>query len=1318
MDIDQGIATGSTNLAISDPRSKILNAYSQTIENSFLQKRSQLKLINFGTGSGKTYQLFRAICSAIEKHPQVQIVGVYVAPLREHLQVPVDVQKQYPSIPIYKINSLEMKISDQNISHYKSWIPSILNSKELWNTKSKNFNLGRREDNRKILSHILNVIKRLEFIRGTNFGDEDYSRIQIQKAVNEVNNDIEKFLEILIRGTIDESKWPEECLKMIEMFFPLHLLRNKSGILLLTYQKFETLIPYFRHNGETWIRKNDYLDSYVAQHTADQKKFIFAFDEQEDGYEIMLDHKIDIISPQSLAINNALSSVSREFSSLFSDKSESNRELLKFVEKNDGAIREFREHLDKNKAIEQDLFKLVEAYRRLIDEEGNSEIFLQNLIAINKGIEGSFSDISAVFDDEQEPVVLNFDMLSRVFSKFENNRSLLISQKLYNKISHDLMNIFSYNNLYIYNIAPLKKLFLDRSSGGHVHITEQNVPDSTSVAELIYAVLAIRLQIKSIEKLLFHVLDAEDSQSRSLDIWSKQISKVQKASEEGLVQGNKQKYLNRNYVYESYKSIINIKEIARYQSPHQNLINHHLREVSIGSTAILTSPEQKLHSILEGKENVIFLISATGGIYGDLSTSYDYRYLEDRLRDESGESSFKTLVEEEIILCEAIRNHRREKRHITASTFKSGLSSFPNFETREIVERFEKSVLDDYINSITGEGAWFGIYKRQELQNFARFLFYLFEDDSVNETIAFTQTLRWIEGMIRHCEKIHHSNYIFEASSEHPNIYYFRINHKKYQSDIRVKIILYKASFNSLYNDNISQKSYQDELVEEQGQKIFFLSAYQSASKGLNPVIKNADDDQKDFDSLVLLMDSYYSKMSLHRKQKDSGRFETLYHFALMKNIVHLGDSSLEIKDFNAYLNRPEAQAFRQQQHEILLGKAILQAIGRSERREFPNQTIKIFINQETKRNLANFYRYLNSAEPQEIRKLSVNNFEVYAVIQEQEERQRIHNYDEHVYDEIDASIAFTGFRRKMLDEIEKFHRGKNTYDITKAWDLLRDPMVFKDPVKYLEKLRNSSLYPDDFVDSLFYYNLNQTEFIPHLALVEENGQRFQIISDGVNGDRIYSYQNRLYPEYLKTNARGFDLEGEEVSFVDTFTDQIYRQYKQLIPTPDPFDIYIPRPHFFFDVLYPSLAENFVERWIHNVIFSGKPWKSIKSMYNNFEQLLDFKKYSELYEKFDLYYIQQDKLFCIDVKAWSRASGNRLSTKTLEKTRNKIDKIASTYPQFSVVRGLLLNLHAPREVSHQFSQQVFSGNLIYFDNYQIPVKSSVLDDFLFSKEVQ
>lgn len=577
-----------------NPRSKILNSYRTTIEDSFRKNRPHIKLINYGTGSGKTHQLFQAICETIEKYPDIQVIGVYVAPLREHLQAPDSVVNCYPHIPIYKLNSLEMKTTDEYIKLYKKWIPSILNDKKFWSSSTKEFPREKVEEARQSLSKVRNVISRLEYVKKADFGDDEFNKTETTKAVRDLNNSLEKFLEFLIKYKPDEGSWSDECLELVEIFFPLHLLREKSGIVMLTYDKFETLVPHFNHNGETWVKKSSRLDKYIVQHTNDAKKFILAFDEQEDGYQIMLKHKIDIISPQILAINNALSSINREFAVLFSTKNDENREFLDFIEKNPGVFREFEEHFDKGKSIEQKLEKFARTYHRLTFEEGNSTNFLEQVVKINKGLDQSLKEIVGVFDDygDKNPIVLNFEMLSRVFSKFENNRSLLIPHRLYSQISDDLMSIFSYNNLYIYNIEPLKELFLSRPSGGHVQISEQQVSDNTTVAELIYAILAVRLQIETIKEFLTNVLDAEDSQSRSLDIWSRQIARVQKASEESLAQNRPMKYLNRAYVYQSYKSIINIMEIARYQHPTNNLINHPLREVSIGSTAINLSRTQ------------------------------------------------------------------------------------------------------------------------------------------------------------------------------------------------------------------------------------------------------------------------------------------------------------------------------------------------------------------------------------------------------------------------------------------------------------------------------------------------------------------------------------------------------------------------------------------------------------------------------------------------------------------------------------------------------------------------------------------------------
>ncbi len=169
-----------------------------------------------------------------------------------------------------------------------------------------------------------------------------------------------------------------------------------------------------------------------------------------------------------------------------------------------------------------------------------------------------------------------------------------------------------------------------------------------------------------------------------------------------------------------------------------------------------------------------------------------------------------------------------------------------------------------------------------------------------------------------------------------------------------------------------------------------------------------------------------------------------------------------------------------------------------------------------------------------------------------------------------------------------------------------------------------------------------------------------------------------------------------------------------MIPQPEVFENCIPRYNFFYDILYPSLTENFIERWIKDIIFNGKDWKVIRDIYG-FEQLIDFQEYPQLYEQFDLYYVQNKILFCIDVKSWSQASGNRLSNPTVNKAKKKLKTIAKNYPEFNTVKGLLLNLYASKDKPIPHSSTLFSGNLIYFDSRNCPVESTILRNFLFQK---
>ena len=454
--------------------SKILNSYLTTIEESFQENRPQLKLINYGTGSGKTYQLFEAIYQTIQQHREIQTIGIYVAPLREHLSVPNRLKNQYPDIPVYTINSLEMKRADKFLKSYQEWIPVILKDQELWTQISKNSSQEKAQKKQENLEKVKELINRLKYIKEFDLGDDDFKESEIKEIGQKINKAIEDFLYLFIQCQFNQESWSKECLKLIEIFFPLHLLREKSGILMLTYQKLETKIPYFTNNGKTWIKKEKYLDQYVAEHKSDYRKFIFAFDEQEEGYQIMLEEKIDIISPKQLAINNALSSINREFSLLFSAERKKNLEFLNFMEKNKCAFHEFQEHFEKSKELEPQLAKFADTYCRLIYEEGNSINFLEKVITLKNRLEASIEEIYTVLNqnNQEQPLTIDVEMLSRVFAKFQNNRSLLIPQKLYNKISEELMNIFTYNNVYIYNIEYLRELFIKRSTDGHVLMTE------------------------------------------------------------------------------------------------------------------------------------------------------------------------------------------------------------------------------------------------------------------------------------------------------------------------------------------------------------------------------------------------------------------------------------------------------------------------------------------------------------------------------------------------------------------------------------------------------------------------------------------------------------------------------------------------------------------------------------------------------------------------------------------------------------------------------------------------------------------------------
>jgi hypothetical protein len=173
-----------TNL---DARGQIIESYLTTIEDSFLENRSQLKLINYGTGSGKTHQLFAAICQTIQTHPDSCIIGIYIAPLREHLQVPDSIRKKYQNIPIYTLHSLEMRMTEAYLENYKKWIKDIIKG---------DFPEEIKED----LQKSLGKIDHLKYLEKSDFLPEKEKDNQIKRIRQDIDNSLSRFLKFYLEN--------------------------------------------------------------------------------------------------------------------------------------------------------------------------------------------------------------------------------------------------------------------------------------------------------------------------------------------------------------------------------------------------------------------------------------------------------------------------------------------------------------------------------------------------------------------------------------------------------------------------------------------------------------------------------------------------------------------------------------------------------------------------------------------------------------------------------------------------------------------------------------------------------------------------------------------------------------------------------------------------------------------------------------------------------------------------------------------------------------------------------------------------------------
>ncbi|WP_163006574.1 hypothetical protein, partial [Pseudomonas viridiflava] len=116
-----------------------------------------------------------------------------------------------------------------------------------------------------------------------------------------------------------------------------------------------------------------------------------------------------------------------------------------------------------------------------------------------------------------------------------------------------------------------------------------------------------------------------------------------------------------------------------------------------------------------------------------------------------------------------------------------------------------------------------------------------------------------------------------------------------------------------------------DYLKVDADTRICLISAYGSAGTGLNLFVERENSFHQDFDRLVLVNTPFYSAI----REKDTGLNTVKNHILLLKHIASGATEAIRLADFDANLMQPKNRRILNQEHDLAVLKAIIQAVGR-----------------------------------------------------------------------------------------------------------------------------------------------------------------------------------------------------------------------------------------------------------------------------------------------------------------------------------------------------------------------------------------------------
>ncbi|MFJ3009214.1 hypothetical protein [Pseudomonas fluorescens] len=445
---------------------------------------------------------------------------------------------------------------------------------------------------------------------------------------------------------------------------------------------------------------------------------------------------------------------------------------------------------------------------------------------------------------------------------------------------------------------------------------------------------------------------------------------------------------------------------------------------------------------------------------------------------------------------------------------------------------------------------------------------------------------------------------------------------KPFDGKTKIRVIL----FSSQLAKDVDIDEY---LKVERDTRICLISAYGSAGTGLNLFVERAGDNfHHDFDRLVLVNTPFYSAI----REKDTGLNTVKNHILLLKHIASGENEAVRLAQFDSNLMQPKNRRILNQEHDLAVLKAIIQAVGRVERRDTHLHT-EIFLPSDVIDDLVVRYsRLRREGNDLLINGLSLLNHRLMQFCLEQAESRCFATEDER--------MRFTGSVAGAAEDIEDFFSGafrskilrsarEGDRDAIRFNEVLRSPDSITAPEKFIGKLLTLPLVKA----SGYYQEVIRKFYLPReitdrVTVCTTPESRFHL-SDLLYGDSVYQPGKWLVPDYVRSDDDRRDAGPIIINEACNLAT-------------NGIDVHLPNP-----ALLPLLKGNIGEFIFSKVLAAlGITPLSVEALI----QLVG----PSVYERYDVFIHEGDQLVCVDVKRWSSTlESQELSVDTIERAKTK-----------------------------------------------------------------